>query len=350
MADDASAGRQQVDRSALRRRLVTRGGMLLITGVALYFVGPSLLEVLGSWDQVSQLEWWWFALAIAIQGISFVCLWALQRIALRTDRWLPVITSQLSGNVAARLLPGGPTAGAAAQFTFLRTAGVPTATATSGLTAAGVLQLGTTLALPLIALPAVLLGAPAPRSLLTAAWLGAGFFAVLLVLAIAVFVDDRPLTWIGRAVDAVRRALPRVPPRDATTAKALLAERDALLEGLDKRWTRAVVFAVSRALFDYLTLLVAIAAFGAEVRPSLVLLAFAAAALLALIPLTPGGLGFVEAGLTGTLALAGLSAGDAVSAALLYRLVSFWLPLPVGVLAGIYHRVHYGSSVEAQAG
>ena len=48
--------------------------------------------------------------------------------------------------------------------------------------------------------------------------------------------------------------------------------------------------------------------------PSLVLLAYAAAALLALIPLTPGGLGFVEAGLTGLLVVAGVDAGEADAA------------------------------------
>jgi uncharacterized protein (TIRG00374 family) len=317
--------------------------------VALYFVAPSLLEVLGAWDQLSQIEWWWFALVVATQAISFVFLWALQRIALRTDRWLPVITSQLAGNVAARLLPGGPTAGAAAQFALLRTAGVETGRATSGLTAAGMLQLGTTLALPLVALPAVILGAPAPRSLLTAAWLGAALFAVLLAFAVVVFVDDRPLTWIGAAADGLRRRLPFLrAPIEVSSSEALLAERDALRQRLDKRWTRSVVFAVSRALFDYLTLIVAIAALGVQARPSLVLLAFAAAALLALIPLTPGGLGFVEAGLTGTLALAGLSGADAVSAALIYRLVSFWVPLPVGIAAGILHRAHFGGEARPQ--
>jgi uncharacterized protein (TIRG00374 family) len=52
-----------------------------------------------------------------------------------------------------------------------------------------------------------------------------------------------------------------------------------------------------------------------------------------MIPITPGGLGFVEAGLTGTLALAGISAGAAVVATLAYRLVSFWAPIPLGGVA-----------------
>ncbi len=63
------------------------------------------------------------------------------------------------------------------------------------------------------------------------------------------------------------------------------------------------------------------------------LLAFCGAQLLAQIPVTPGGLGFVEAGLTAMLALTGVSAGDAVLATFAYRLFSYWLPLPVG-LAG----------------
>jgi uncharacterized protein (TIRG00374 family) len=69
---------------------------------------------------------------------------------------------------------------------------------------------------------------------------------------------------------------------------------------------------------------------GAEPSPSLVLLAYVAASLLGMIPLTPGGLGFVEAGLTGMLALAGVEATEAAVATLAYRLVSFWLPIPVG--------------------
>jgi uncharacterized protein (TIRG00374 family) len=62
-----------------------------------------------------------------------------------------------------------------------------------------------------------------------------------------------------------------------------------------------------------------------------------------LIPLTPGGIGFVEAGLVGTLTLAGVSGGDALAATLLYRLGAFWLPLPAGAIAYLLFRRHYGS-------
>ena len=53
---------------------------------------------------------------------------------------------------------------------------------------------------------------------------------------------------------------------------------------------------VPRSLFDYLALLAAVAAVGAHPRPSLIVVAYVSAVVLALIPITPGGLGFVEAG------------------------------------------------------
>ena len=63
-----------------------------------------------------------------------------------------------------------------------------------------------------------------------------------------------------------------------------------------------------------------------------------------MIPLTPGGLGFVEAGLSGMLVLAGVSGQQAVVGTLAYRLVSFWLPLPIGGIAYLLFRRRYGST------
>ena len=107
-----------------------------------------------------------------------------------------------------------------------------------------------------------------------------------------------------------------------------------------------MLFALGNWLFDYLALLAALAAVGSFPRPSLVLLAYSASMVLAMIPITPGGLGFVEAGLTGLLALAGVNAGDAVLATLAYRMVSFWLPLPAGGVAALLHRRRYGHRSE----
>ena len=72
------------------------------------------------------------------------------------------------------------------------------------------------------------------------------------------------------------------------------------------RWWEAVLAAVGKWALDYLALIAALGAVGARINPALVLIAYFVACFLGMIPLTPGGLGFVEAGLTGTLALAGV--------------------------------------------
>ena len=106
-------------------------------------------------------------------------------------------------------------------------------------------------------------------------------------------------------------------------------------------WRRAVPAAAANRLLDYLALEASLLAVGADVDPLLVLLAYVAAATLSMIPITPGGLGFVEAGLTGVLVLAGASPDEAVLATLLYRLFSYWLPLPAGLVASVWFSRRY---------
>ena len=118
----------------------------------------------------------------------------------------------------------------------------------------------------------------------------------------------------------------------------LLHERDRILAALGPRWKRALAATVGRWAFDYGILLAALASVGSTPRPALVLVAFCTAQMLAQIPATPGGLGFVEAGLTATLALAGVAAGDALLATLAYRLFTYWLPLPLGLLGLVLQR------------
>ncbi len=312
----------------LRRTII----WLAITAVSLYLVFPSILEVLGSWRQIERFSPLSLVGMAALQAASLACLWALQHVALRARRWRPVITSQLAGNALAKVAPGGGALGAALQYRLLVGAGQPAASAVSALTAVNVLVFAAVLALPVLAIPALLRGS-VNRSLLEAAAAGLAIFAVAAGLGALLLTTDRPLEWIGRTVQRVRNRLRRhAEPLHELPAR-LLRERDRILATLGPKWKRALCATFGRWIFDYMTLLAALAAIGSHPRPGLVLLAFCGAQLLAQIPVTPGGLGFVEAGLTAMLALAGVSAGDAVLATFAYRLFSYWLPLPVGLLA-----------------
>lgn len=335
---------------AARRRIIGRIALLAITGVSLYLLAPSIIEVFSSWQSLSRVEPAWFAAMVVLQAGSFFCMWALQRLAVRTRSWFAVGTSQLAGNAFGRIVPGGGAAAGALQYQMLVGAGVPGAAAASGLTAASLLTFAGLTALPLLALPALLGSGPhADDRLVHAAWATIAGGCLILGLGAVFLAFDRPLVLVGRAVQAVSNAILRRRKLLSDLPERLLAERDHIRDTLGDRWWEALLATIGKWGLDYLSLLAALAAVGARPSPTLVLLSYCVAQLLGQIPVTPGGLGFVEAGLTGTLALAGVSAGNAVVATLAYRLVSYWLPLPFGLAAWIAHRRRYGRSTAAVA-
>jgi uncharacterized protein (TIRG00374 family) len=155
-------------------------------------------------------------------------------------------------------------------------------------------------------------------------------FVLMIGAGVVLFVWDRPLELLSRAAEWLLNTTVRRRRRVQGLRERIRRERDLLRTTLGASWRRALVASVGKWAFDYLALVAALYAVGAKADPSLVLLAYVAASLLGMIPITPGGLGFVEAGLTGTLALAGVDAAAAVVATLAYRLASFWLPIPAG--------------------
>jgi hypothetical protein len=224
---------------------------------------------------------------------------------------------------------------------MLLRAGFPGGRIAPALAGVSILLFGTVLALPLLSMPAILAGTPVERGLVQAVAVGMGFFVVILAAGATVFVWDRPLVLAG---DLAERAVNRTVRRRrhvSGLSGLLVKERDSLRRAFGRRWKAALLAAAGRSILDYLALVACLRAVGADPSPSLVLLAYVAASILGMIPLTPGGLGFVEAGLTGMLALAGVGAAAAAVATLAYRLISFWLPIPAGGVAYAVFRHRY---------
>jgi uncharacterized protein (TIRG00374 family) len=349
--EDRASLEGAVERAAVaptpRSKLLKRGAWLAITAISLYLVFPSVLETVGSWRNLSKFGFGWLAVMAALQAATLACLWALQHVALRAREWFPVVTSQLAGNALSKVAPGGGAVGGALQYRMLVQAGFRQGAIAGGLTAVNLMTFGAVLALPIFAIPAIVRGF-ADRNLVEATALGGVVFLGLFVLGAVCLAFDGPLLWIGRVVQRVRNRLRRRHAEPLTGLPSrLLRERDRILATLGPKWKRALAATVGRWAFDYATLLAALAAVGSHPRPSLALLAFCAAQVLSQIPLTPGGLGFVEAGLTGMLRLAGVAAGDAVLATFAYRLFSYWLPMPVGMAGFVAHRRRYPATPAA---
>jgi hypothetical protein len=322
----------------------TRGALLVAAAISFYFMLPGLLEVFTSWRSLRDLEPAWVAAAIGLETASFLCTWALQRVALGKPDWFAVSTSQLAGNALGRVIPGGAAAASAVQYRMLQRAGASPVRIASGLAAASALLFASLFALPVLAVPAILRGTPIDALLERGALMGAAAFVLMLAVGIVAFAFDRPLRAAGRAAEWALRATRRWADRADGLSDGLLAERDTLLRVFGADWKLALAAALARWLLDFFALVAVLYSVGADPNVAATLLAYVTATILGQIPITPGGLGFVEAGLTGTLALVGVGAGPALTVTLAYRLISFWLPIPVGGIAYGLFRRRYGTA------
>jgi uncharacterized protein (TIRG00374 family) len=325
--------------TTMRRRILG----LAVTALALYGVGPAVVDVLGGWRNLDEVAPGWWIAVVASQVAGWACLWAVQGLALHSRDVFAVATSQLASGALGRVVPGGAAATAALQYRMLWQAGLARPAVATGLGAGSILLLAALAGLPLLAVPALVAGRKIPNGLLNAGALALVIFVFLFALGALVMISDRVVRWIGRAATTVLRRVRRSRPAPEDLPERLAEQREFVSRTLGRHWPVAVAAAVGRWLFDFLTLLAALQAVDARPRLSLALLAYCAAQLLAQVPITPGGLGIVEAGLTGTLALAGVPAAAAAVATLAYRMASYWLPLPVGAVAWILHRRRYGT-------
>lgn len=153
----------------------------------------------------------------------------------------------------------------------------------------------------------------------------------------------------GRVLDTVLRAAGRLFRKEwRVDAETLITERDRLAHLLGQRWASATAASALNWTFDYLVLVFALYAVDAEPRLSLVMVAYASGAVLSMISITPGGFGFVEAGLVTVLTLSGIPSDTAAVAVLAYRGVSLWLPIASGLFAWLlFRRKHPRRSAEA---
>jgi uncharacterized protein (TIRG00374 family) len=325
------------------KAVVKHAAMVAIAGVAIYLVFPTITEVLASWPRLSTLDPWWIGAAIAAEVAHFACTIALQRLALRTRAWFPVVTSQLAGNAISLIMPGGAAVGAAVQFRMLAVGGLDTGPTVSGLAGVSLLGVGGLLLLPAIALPVILAGAPTSRGLLNTAILGAAAFVAFVALGAVILTYDAPLRWVGRCAQRLRNWVLRKRPPLEGLDNTLVEQRNEIRAVLAQQWWQALLLSAGRLALDYLCLLAALRATGSDPRPSLILVAYAVAGVVALIPITPGGIGIVEASLSGLLVLADVNSSQAVLATLAYRIASYWLPLFAGPIAYLIFRIRYRS-------
>jgi uncharacterized protein (TIRG00374 family) len=236
----------------------------------------------------------------------------------------------LSSLAVSHIMPGGTAPGTALAFRLLTQSGVPGADAGFALAMQGA---GSALVLNSILWTALLVSVFLHGyNPLYAVAAGAGVVLMGLFAGV-VFALTRGR---NRSIEVIRRWGRRIPILDqdkAATQVRRLADRLGQFLAERQLLTRAVGWAAAFWLLDASSLFVFIAAFGKIVAPIDLLVAYGLAFVLAVIPVTPAGLGVIEGVLIPTLAGFGVPRSTAILGVLAYRLVNFWLPIPVGGIA-----------------
>ncbi len=271
-------------------------------------------------------------------SIQMTSNWELERIFLRTSRWFDVAAPQLAGNAASHLFPGGNAVGAGVQVRMLTTAGFPITRVVTSLGAYSILSsVAGFVVLPFVVLVASAAGSTIDGRLLAAMWAGSALLLVALAALVIVVRRDGPWARVARAASWVQRRVHR-PANELELEQRLLRERDHIRAALQDRAVLVGFIALTRPLCDYSALLLSLRAVGAHVNPAAVLAAFIVSNIAGMIPLTPGGLGFVEASLAGVLGVAGASTAHAHLAVAIYRVAATWLPCLAGAIAVVWFR------------
>ena len=328
MTETAGPKRRWTKSRVARRTLRGTIELLVFLLVFVYFGLPALTNARNALNKLSEVRTTFLLVGFALQVLSLAAYAQLTRAALPPGSISigTLFRIQLTTKAITNVVPGGSAAGSAMGYRMITLAGVPGAEAGFGLVAASV---GLAVLLNVILWLTLLVSIPA-----------AGFRPIYVTMALAGVILLAAFGAIVMALIRGQQQAERAVRALARRTRFLNEDRmGALVERLASRlrelladpplMRRVAVWATANWLLDAASLWLILRAFGTTARLDSLLVAFCIANISAVIPITPGGLGVLDATLVAMLALFGYgnTAGLAVP---LYRVAQYFLPIPVG--------------------
>ena len=288
-----------------RKRLLGGAATLVVIGLTFAFVLPRIADYRDVWEVVKGLSWedgLLLAGATILNLATFPPPWMA---ALPGLRYRDAMALTQASTALSLVSPAGAAVGMAASYSMLRSwrFGAPEVALAVAVT--GVWNQFANLAFPIIALALLTAENQRHPALQTAAVIA----LVVLVVAIIAFAlalsSASRAQRIGDLVARLARRLGRLARREVNwSGEGLVRFRARALGLLRRRWHVLTFATLAGHLTVFLLLLACLRAVGIESDEVTVLEAFAAWSLvriLGALPLTPGGVGFVEVGLSGCL-------------------------------------------------
>lgn len=316
-----------------RRRVVFRL-VRFVLGLALSALVLNALngqrnDLAAAISQLGRLKIEWVAFGAVLELVSYLALGALQKALLGAGNvrlTMPFATAlALASSAIVSSLPGGPAFAGIYTFGQYRRKGADRAVALWVIIAVVALE---ALALSLVASAGVGLAIQEGASYNL---IGVTAASVVLFGAIDALVWQR--RWLVlmffRIFSWSRDHFGR-PRRDIVTVMDDFISRLAAVRPGRLDLGRALLIAAGFWICDCGALAASFGGVGAPIPWRGLLLAYGAGQLAANLPITPGGLGVVEGSMTVALVAFGGAQTSAVTAVLLYRIISFWGPLALG--------------------
>jgi uncharacterized protein (TIRG00374 family) len=326
---------------------------LLVTGFVLeYFVLPQIggthhaIHVLATVNPFLPIG------ALVLEALSLLAYFQLTRtlIPKSSDPGMATMARiELSTLAVSHCVPGGNFVGASLGYKLLTRAGVAgpdagVALATQGLGSAVTLNVIFWLAL-LVSLPLYGLHGHAPHVL----YLAAAGLGLVLMLAIAglVVLFNQGNERAGALLTTLGAKLPFLHPETLPRLFSQLVARVQELAQDRRQLGKTILFSSANWLLDAGSLFLFVAAFGRWVNPAALLVAYGLANIAGALPITPGGLAIIEGTLSSILVGFGTPRTIAILGVIGWRLVNFWLPIPLGGVTYLSLRVHPPASSQA---
>ena len=337
----------------VRRRWLPRNVKITLMILVFFFIGeyillPELASARREFHRLTQLNFFWLVLGALLEVAALTAYAQLTHTVLSpgAPKRFTIFRINMWALAVSHVLPGGTVPGTAASYRLLTETEVSGSTAAFGLAAQGI---GSAVVLNIIFWLALLISIPLrgynPLY---------GFAAILGVLLLGIFAALVFLLTRGekQAATFIRRVADRLPFVKAETVTALVqkvADRMKILfSNSDLLW-RAGFWAAANWILDAASLWVFLLAFGSVVSPIDVLVAYGLANILAVIPLTPSGLGVIELTIVAVLKGFGVPGAVAAAGVLSWRLVNFWLPIPFGGASYVSLRFGHPRAAGAKA-
>jgi uncharacterized membrane protein YbhN (UPF0104 family)/membrane-associated phospholipid phosphatase len=320
-----------------RTRLIVQTTVSLVLVVAIFYYLLKGIDLRLVWAEIRAMSWQEeavLALIAAWNLATYAFVWMSVTPGLSFGR--AMLMTQAATAVTNTVPTVGPAIGVGLTYQMLGQWGYSGARITVAVLVSGVWNAFAKLGLPILALALVALQGNATGGRVLAAVGGiAGLVTAIVVFALLLRSEELARRFgllAGRVASRLLRLVGRPPV--AGWESATVKFRTRTLELLEHGWVPITAATLVSHLSLYVVLLACLRAVGvsdAEVSWAQVLLVFAFARLATAIPFTPGGAGVVELVLIGGLSAAGGDREQVTAAVLVYRALTWALPILVGI-------------------